>query len=245
MSRATQSALMVAALLTAAATAAADKPKYDHVYGPEPSWAEFRRLGEAAIIARLIDPESARITWLSGIHKGGIKPVFSTYFDGYVACGSVNARNRMGGYTGARVFVVVIDYGRALLADIDHGSSRVYDETCARALNTGLFPPVPDADLSRLVANPATAAPAADAAPLANAAGLAVRAMPEGAYVAAVTPGSRAQLAGLKPGMVITSVNAIPLAGMGEAMRKVVDAASGAVTLTLIGGITIKLGGST
>lgn len=245
MSRVGPAALAATALLMAAAPAAADKPRYDHVYGPEPSWDEFRQLGEAAITARLIDPESARITWLSGIHKGGIKPILSSYFEGYVACGSVNARNRMGGYTGARVFVVVIDYGRALLADIDHGSSRVYDETCAKALNTGLFPPVPDAELTRRGAGSASAAPtSADAVSVANAAGLALRSMPEGAYVAAVTPGSPAQLSGLKPGMVITSVNAIPLAGMGEAMRKVVDAAGNAATLSLVGGATIKLGGS-
>jgi hypothetical protein len=229
----------------AATPAAADKPKSDHVYGPEPTWDEFRQLGEAAITARLIDPESARITWLSGIHRGDIKPFLMPRYEGYVACGSVNAKNRMGGYTGGSVFVVVIDYGRVLFSDIDHGSLHEYDAICAKALNTGLFPPVPDPELTRRGAGPAPAAStSAEAAQLANTAGLAVRAMPEGAYVAAVTPGSPAQLAGLRPGMVITSVNAIPLAGMGEAMRKVVDAAGSAATLTLVGGTTIRLGGS-
>jgi hypothetical protein len=239
-------ALAAAALLMAAAPAAADKPKVDHVYGPEPSWDEFRQIAEAAITARLIDPDSARITWLSGIHKGDIKPILSPRIAGYVACGSVNAKNRLGGYTGGSVFMVVIDYGRALFVDMDHHATGSYDEACAKALNTGLFPPAPpDAGSSRLRAGFATtASTSADEAPLANAAGLALRAMPEGAYVAAITPGSPVQLAGLKPGMVITSVNAIPLAGMGEAMRKVVDAAGSAATLTLVGGTTIRLGGS-
>ena len=84
----------------------------------------------------------------------------------------------------------------------------------------------------------------AEVAPVPNAAGLAVHAMPEGAYIAAVTAGSIAEKAGLKPGMVITSVNAIPLAGMSEAMTRVVDAAGTAATLTLVGGATIRLGGS-
>lgn len=66
--------------------------------------------------------------------------------------------------------------------------------------------------------------------------------MPDGAYITAVAPGSPAAVAALAPGMVITSVNAIPLAGMGDAMLKVVDAAGSNAALALIGGRTIKLG---
>ena len=79
---------------------------------------------EAAIVSRLIDPESARVTWLTGFYKGEFKQFLSPRIGGYIACGSVNARNRLGGYTGATVFVVVIDYGRALLADIDTRARR-------------------------------------------------------------------------------------------------------------------------
>ena len=42
--------------------------------------------------------------------------------------------------------------------------------------------------------------------------------------------------------MVIGAVNAIPLAGMGDAMLKVVDAAGSVATLSIVGGKTLKLG---
>ena len=66
--------------------------------------------------------------------------------------------------------------------------------------------------------------------------------MPDGAYVADVKAGSAAATAGLKPGMVIAAVNAIPLAGMGDAMLKVVDAAGADAALTVVGGKAVKLG---
>ena len=219
------------------------------MFGPPPSWDEYRQIGAAAIAARLIDPESARITWLTGYRQGDIKPFLNPRVTGYVACGSVNARNRLGGYVGASVFVVVIDYGRALFADMDRTAGGTYETSCTKALATGLYPPPPGAGGSsgRSAASQSSARPGSagstELASLANAAGLSLRTMPEGAYIAGVTAGSPAAMAGLKPGMVITSVNAIPLAGMGEAMGKMVDAAGPGATLTLVGGTTIKLGG--
>jgi hypothetical protein len=243
MSRAAALLLLACSTLSGAATAA-DKQKLEHVYGPPPSWEEYRHVGEAAIAARMIDPESARITWMSGIHKGEFKPFLEPRIGGYVACGTVNAKNRLGGYTGATAFVVVIDYGRALFADVDRRPGGLYDQTCARAITTGLFPaPPPDASSARDTASSPTVPDPNPSAPLANVTtGLALRAMPDGAYVVAVVPGSPAATAGLKPGMVIASVNAIPLAGMGETMGRVVDAAGNSAALTLVGGNTIKLG---
>lgn len=230
------------ALSLAASPALADKQKVDHVYGPEPSWDEFRQIGEAAIIARLIDPESARITWRTGIYKGGFTPLFAHRVSGYAACGSVNAKNRMGGYTGATTFVVVIDYGRALLAEMDTRAGGLYDAACAKAIAAGKVPAPPSSAGEHGTAS-STALSDTSSPPLANAAtGLTLRAMPDGAYVAAVVPGSPAATAGLKPGMVVSSVNAIPLAGMGDAMLKVVDAAGPDASLKLVGGTTIKLG---
>lgn len=66
--------------------------------------------------------------------------------------------------------------------------------------------------------------------------------MPDGAYVSAVAPGSPAATADLKPGMVISSVNAIPLAGMGDAMVRVIDAAGPTAELTIVGGRSFNLG---
>ena len=219
-------------------------PKAEHVYGPEPDWAEYRRLAEAAIAARLIDPESARFTWLTGMHKGGIRAFLSGKVEGWAACGTVNARNRLGGYTGATVFMVAIDNGRVLGTAMDTRAGGMYESACAKALDTGLYPPPPP-ETPAYTAAQGRAPVSADAppSPVTTASGLMLRAMPEGAYVTAVTPASPAAAAGMKPGMVVASVNAVPLAGMGEAMIKVVDAAGSGATLAIIGGATIRLGG--
>jgi len=74
----------------------------------EPNWSLFRTNGEAALIGRLIDPESARIEWTRGFVLGSWKPMFAPRIDGYWTCGRINARNRMGGYTGSTAFVVVL-----------------------------------------------------------------------------------------------------------------------------------------
>lgn len=203
----------------------------DHAYGPVPEWTSFREIAEKAISARLVDPESARITWLSGFRKGGFKPLLERRVFGYVACGEVNARNRMGGYVGATTFIAVVDNGRAVFADADRRSGGMYATMCAKEIAEGRFPTVP-------AEAPSTGS---DALPVASPAGLIVRAMPDGAYVSAVTAGSAAAVAGLSPGMVITAINGLSLAGMDEAMIKVVAAAGAGASLTIAGGKTITL----
>lgn len=230
---------VVAAMLLISAPASAKDVKQPHVYGPAPTWEVYRRIAEADIAGRLIDPESARIEWLGGFFKGEFKPFLAARVSGYVACGVVNARNRMGGYAGKSSFVVVLDYDRVLFADIDKTAGGMTGAQCDTALRTGLLPPLPAGTGTTEV--PATSS--VTVAPLADAVtGLKLRAMPDGAYISAVTAGSLAANAGLKPGMVITSVNAIPLAGMNDAMLKIVSAAGATAALTLIGGKVVRLG---
>lgn len=214
------------------------REKVAHVYGPAPAWDAYRQIAEADIAARLVDPESARISWLGQYHKGEWKPFLQGRVAGYVACGTVNARNRMGGYAGAVSFVVVIDYDRVLFAELDSRGGGLIAESCAKALAAGMLPPLPPtAPAATLLANSDTAVP-----PAPNATGLTVRAMPEGAYITAVRPGSPAAAAALTPGMVIATVNAIPLAGMGDAMLHVVGAAGNTASLGMVGGRTVTLG---
>lgn len=230
--------LLLGAALTLIAAPAAARDKVEHLYGPPPEWEQYRSIAEADIARRLVDPESARITWLGRYHKGGWKPFLQGRVAGYVACGTVNGRNRMGGYAGAVSFVTVIDYGRVIFAELDTRAGGMIAESCNKALAAGLLPPLPDpTDTS--ASPPAGGSPSAT---ISNASGLTLRAMPDGAYITAVAPGSPAAAAALAPGMVITSVNAIPLAGMGDAMLKVVDAAGGNAARALVGGRTIKLG---
>lgn len=225
-------------LLTTPALGKNEPPPHD--FGPPPDWEHFRQIGEEKITGILIDPDSAKIRWTGGYHKGGFKPFLEGWVQGYYACGMVNSRNRMGGYAGATSFVVVIDYDRALYANIDRTPGGMVAGICANAERQGFFPAVPASAAGTITTTdragdgdgPATISPSS----------LTLRAMPDGAYVSAVAAGSPAASAGLKPGMVIGAVNAIPLAGMGEAMLKVVDAAGMNATLTIVGGATIKLG---
>lgn len=109
----------------------------------EPDWDLFRRNGEQALRSRLIDPDSARIEWPRGFLYGTWKPLLSKRIEGYWTCGLVNARNRMGGYTGSTAFVVVMDQsGGTLYADM--GSGRDYDIVSAQCGNSAkLLPPAP------------------------------------------------------------------------------------------------------
>ena len=200
-----------------------------HEYGPPPQWPDYKALAEQAISDKLVDPYSAKFTWPYGYHQGGFKPPLSSKVYGYSTCGLVNARNRMGGYAGQSMFVVVIDYGRVLYADVasstTENASAACDET---AFRIGLPPPPTEE--------------AADALQSAESrVGVALRPMPEGAYVAAIKAGSPAAVAGFKPGMVISAVNGIALKDMGEAMTQVVGAVAGNVTFQIIGASDIHL----
>lgn len=125
----------------------------------EPDWDLFRRNGEQALRARLIDPDSARIEWPRGFTYGTWKPVLSKRIEGYWTCGLINARNRMGGYTGSTAFVVVMDQaGGALFADM--GSGRDYDILSSQCGNSAkLLPPAP-ASFATSATTPAASAAA-------------------------------------------------------------------------------------
>lgn len=240
-SRLTMAPLLVAVLAIWSDTAGASTKRQPHLFGPPPAWEKYREIAEASISATLFDPGSAQIAWMGGYAKGWFKPFLSPRIDGYYACGVINARNRLGGYVGARAFIVVIDYDRVLYSEIDTSASGAVTNRCLRAREDGALPALPSN-----VSPTATASMTKDtSAPWATSTmtGLTLRPMPDGAYVSAVAPGSLSAVAGLKPGMVISSVNAIPLRGMGDAMLKVIDAAGGTARLVVIGGGTINLGG--
>ncbi len=229
-------ALALFALPGVASAAEKEEPPYP--YGPTPTWQSFRSLSEAAILARLVDPDSAKISWLSGPHKSVYKPLLERRVHGYVACGTVNAHNRMGGYTGAQTFLVVVDFDRVLYVDIDNRPTGLVTENCMTAMRAGVLPPVPDEPTSQQISGGTVAGAANPTSDI----GLSLRAMPEGAYISAVASGSAADRTGLKPGMVIAAVNAIPLKDMGDAMLKVVEAAGPNASLSIVGGRTMRLG---
>lgn len=116
-------------------------PGGEQVYDASaPDWGLFRRKAEASLRGRLVDPDSARIEWPFGFTYGTWKPVLAKRLEGYWTCGLINARNRMGGYTGATSFVVVLDRaGNVQYADM--GSGRDFDFVSSQCGNSVKFLP--------------------------------------------------------------------------------------------------------
>jgi hypothetical protein len=212
-----------------AADAKKEEPAYE--YGPPPSWEEFRQLSETTIRAMLIDPESAQFTWTRGYYKAYWKPLFSRKVYGYLTCGYVNSKNRMGGYVGATPFVVVIDRGQVLHAELGSSTGSGYvNWGCTEGMKRGLLPP-----LDRM--------PQTNHAPEGGPYGFTMSVVADGAYVASVATGSSAESAGLKPGMVISHLNGVALKGLSEAViRQILDNAGATATLTIVGGQTFRVG---
>jgi hypothetical protein len=76
---------------------------------------------ETAVKNRLKDPDSARFKWPFGFVFGQYKPDWGRRPpSGWVTCGTINARNGYGGYTGQYAVVGVVDDGGAILTiDMD------------------------------------------------------------------------------------------------------------------------------
>ena len=127
-----------------------------------PDWALFRRNSETSLRARLIDPDSARIEWPYGFTYGTWKPILSKRVEGYWTCGSINARNRMGGYTGSTSFVVVLD-ANGLVQFVDMGEARDFDFVTSQCNGSVKLLPPPQRELVGVgVVQPAQAASIAD-----------------------------------------------------------------------------------
>lgn len=196
-------------------------------FGPEPEWTFFRDAAEASVKYRLVDPDSAKFSWPYGLHKGGYKPFLEGWVYGYYTCGEVNSRNRMGGYAGGKTFIVVMNYDRIVHLEFggDRGGNMV-DEACAKAVEQGLFPPVPGT---------VTSQPTGPSNIRVTAYGFAFNDIRYGAYVAEVDEATKR--AGLDAGMVITSFNGIKLQGLRpEVMGQIMNAASGPVTISVMNG---------
>jgi hypothetical protein len=110
-----------------------------------PDWSLFRRNAEAALRRRLIDPDSARIEWPNGFLLGTWKPLLQARVEGYWTCGLINARNRMGGYTGSTSFVVVLSpQGEVKFSDVGSGRDLdIVSSSCQRSASQ--LPPAPAA----------------------------------------------------------------------------------------------------
>jgi hypothetical protein len=101
--------LALAAALSVIAVPSIAKEEY--VYGPEPDWAHYNSLGEAALRAQLPDPDNWSVSWPYGYmqarwwHKGKTP--------GWLTCGIMTAKVPAPGQRSPVMFVAVIDYDRS------------------------------------------------------------------------------------------------------------------------------------
>ena len=105
---------------------------------PKIDYFGMRVASEKEISRMLVDPSSAQFEWPSGFMEGYWKPLLGKRQTGYVSCGFVNAKNRMGGYTGRTAFVVVVNNGVVTYADIGRNADvDIVAIGCAKTV----FPP--------------------------------------------------------------------------------------------------------
>lgn len=129
--------LFAAILFSSAAPIAAKDQVPINQPSIEPDWRQVRQDIEQYITTRLVDPDSARFAWTNGFRWGDYKQPFGKRMWGWLGCGTVNARNRMGGYTGQTSFVVVYNDGVIFTdSDANYSFSQI-----ARYCQKASFPP--------------------------------------------------------------------------------------------------------
>lgn len=222
--------------------------------GPDPTWEQAVPLAEAALRNKLIDPQSAQIAWPYNFVSGTLKPLIGKQRAGWYTCGWVNAKNRVGGYTGRVWFLVMINSGA--VTELDIGSVDGIDPasvTCPNLVKKGMLSAAPAPFPSSTTAN-AVPAPVTGEAFLATAEqgardaaarggiGITYQVTPYGVFIAAVAPGSPAEKAGLKPGEVIESINGIATKSLEQPTVGMIFAgAGGELVLGIIGVGAVKV----
>lgn len=101
----------ILALCAASGASAKDKSPPPPAPTEHPDWGKVRATAENGMKSGLFDPGSAQFSYTSGFQWGYTKPIIGGKKWGWVACGNLNAKNRMGGYVGARAFVIRADQG--------------------------------------------------------------------------------------------------------------------------------------
>lgn len=108
---------------------------------PQPDFAKVRQTGEATLKSTLFDPSSAQIVYTNGFQWGYAKPLIGRRTWGWIACGTLNAKNRMGGYVGASGFWIMSD-GNGTISMGQQGETM---STCDTGQRAELQPELKDA----------------------------------------------------------------------------------------------------
>jgi hypothetical protein len=110
---------------------------------PEPEYAKVKAMGEASLKSTLFDPGSAQIVYFSGFQWGYAKPIIGRSTWGWIACGTINAKNRLGGFVGAQGFWIMSDANGA----VSVGAQNETISTCDSGKKADLQPELKDADV--------------------------------------------------------------------------------------------------
>lgn len=97
--------------LVCAVPTAAKAPPQPPEPATHPDWRQAGEVGVNLLKANLFDPSSAQVRWVSGFRWGFMKPLIGKRTFGWVACGNLNAKNRMGGYVGEEGFALFVAEG--------------------------------------------------------------------------------------------------------------------------------------
>lgn len=108
---------MLLALMVAAALPSA-------TFKPGPVSEQWKQVITKELDTRLFDGESARYKWPD------VRPAPRRDAENFVYCGWVNAKNRMGAYTGWKPYAVFIDDGRLNVKAEGIGDSVFIDTFC-------------------------------------------------------------------------------------------------------------------
>lgn len=101
-------AILFTTALTLSGAGLAKTPPQPPEPQSHPSWKEVGEVGINLLKTGLFDPSSAQIRFVSGFRWGFLKPLIGKRTFGWVACGNLNAKNRMGGYVGEEGFVLFV-----------------------------------------------------------------------------------------------------------------------------------------
>lgn len=176
--------------------------------GPAPDRALALAEAEAEIRTHLVDPASAQFSWPYSIEIIEDKALLSKRERTWRTCGTLNSRNRMGGYSGT-AFVI------ATFADGKLAATGIGEDTIADPVNLTCQAWIKKGAIARFTAAaPALSGPAEIASR--GAVGVAFLPSSAGSVIEAVAPGSPADRAGLRVGDVIQAANGISLLGLDQ-----------------------------
>jgi hypothetical protein len=96
--------------------------------GPGPIPEDYQEIVMAHMDRVLIDPESARYSEWKGPKRGTVPDFFNRRVTGWMVCAEVNAKNRLGGYAGRKLYFFLIHGGKVVVENGGYRSGTVGEQ---------------------------------------------------------------------------------------------------------------------